>query len=68
MLNEHFAAAQRDLGHGTVLEVDEPRRDEDEQQDQRDHDVVVHAAALVGPEEIAFQNFFMRGAPAAACE
>src|SRR5262245_59975848 len=41
---------------GLVLEIDEPRRHKDEDQDQRHHHVVVKAAALVGPENVAFDG------------
>src|ERR1700722_11547501 len=38
-----------------IVEVDEARRDKEEQQDQRHHDVIVETAALIGPEQIALQ-------------
>src|SRR5579884_476199 len=42
--------------HGMVTVVPKVRRDEDEGEDQRDHYVVMEAASLVRPEEIAFKN------------
>src|SRR5262245_24186702 len=36
-----------------VPEINEMGRDEDEGENQRDHHVVVHAAALISPENIA---------------
>ena len=56
-LDEDFAGVQRDGGDGLVLEVDEVRADEDEDQDGGDHDVVLNAAALVGPEDVAVDEF-----------
>ena len=39
-----------------VLEVDDVWSDEEEEQDGGDHDVVMEAAALVGPEEVIFEE------------
>src|SRR5258708_38733917 len=36
-----------------VLKVDEVRRDKNKKENQRDHDVVVQAAPLVRPENVA---------------
>src|SRR5574341_1481840 len=38
---------------GFVLEVEAQRRQEDEQQDEGDQDVVVQAAPLVGPQDVS---------------
>ena len=40
-----------------VSEIDEVGRDEDEQDDQRDHYVVGAAAALVRPPDVALDRF-----------
>ena len=53
LFDQHLAGAQGDGGDGLVAEVDEARPEEEEGEDQRDHDVVVDAAAVVGPEEVA---------------
>src|SRR5207253_1423438 len=39
-----------------VSEIDEAGRDEDEQQDHRDHHVIVKAAALVCPPDVALDR------------
>ena len=39
-----------------VSEIDEARCEEDEQQDNGHHDVIVKAAALVGPPDVAFDR------------
>ena len=46
-----------------VAEVPQMGSDEDEEQDQRDHHVVVDVAAGVGPVEIAFQDACSFAAP-----
>ena len=46
----------RALAGGVVFEVNEARRHKDEQQNHRDHDVIVKASALVRPKEIAFDR------------
>jgi len=51
--DEDFAGIQCDCFDGAVFEIDIVGRDEEEEQDQGDHDVVMKAAALVGPPEIA---------------
>ena len=48
---------ERDGFDGLVFEVDEVRREEEEEKDERDHDVVVEAAALVGPPEVRAKGF-----------
>ena len=54
--DEHLAGALGDLGDGTIAKVDEMGRNEEEKQDERDHDVVVEAATLVGPEKVVAQE------------
>ena len=53
LFDEDFAGAERDGLDGLVSEVDVVRRDEHEGEDERHHDVVVEAAAFVGPEDVA---------------
>jgi hypothetical protein len=38
-----------------VFEIDEPGAHKDEEQYQRDHDIVMKAATVMGPEEIALE-------------
>ena len=61
LINE-FALSSRGHDHSgkawnvldrLVLKIDNVRRYENEQEDQRDHDVVVKAAALVRPEDVS---------------
>jgi hypothetical protein len=42
--------------HRMIAVVPQMRRDEDKGKDQRDHYIVMEAATLVRPEEIAFEN------------
>ena len=56
LLDEDLAGAGGLLGLRAVLVVDEERRAEDEDEDEGDHDVVVKAAALVGPEDVAVEE------------
>jgi len=53
LFDEDFRIAEGDGCDGLVAEVDEVGRDEEEDEDEGDHHVVVDAAALVGPEEVA---------------
>ena len=56
LLDQDLAGVEGDGLDGTVLEVDEARRDEHEDEDQGDHDVVGEAAARVGPPEVAVED------------
>jgi hypothetical protein len=47
----------RRVSCGFIFEIDVIRRDEDEGQNQRDHHVIVHAASVIGPENVALYNF-----------
>src|SRR5207248_1368521 len=55
-INDYLLWMRR-LSCGFIFEVDAIRRNKDEGKNQRDHDVVVHAAAFVGPENIASYKF-----------
>jgi hypothetical protein len=52
----HHLSGREVSRNGMVAVVPQMRRNEDEGKDQRDHYVVMEAAALVSPEEIAFEN------------
>src|SRR6185312_2703259 len=55
-LDQDLGGAECDGLDGTVLEVNETRRDEEEEKDSRDHHVVVEASAFVAPPEVALQQ------------
>src|SRR5262249_7205869 len=53
---DNYLLWMRGVSSRFILEVDVIRRNEDEGQNQRDHHVIVHAASLVGPEDIVFYD------------
>ena len=50
---DYHISRMRNPRDGFVVEVDHARREENKNQDQRDHDVVVQRATLVGPENVS---------------
>ena len=57
LFDEDFAGAEGDGLDGAIVEVDEVGRDEHEEEDGGDEDVVVEAATLVGPEDVVADEF-----------
>jgi hypothetical protein len=56
LFDEDLGGVEGDGGDGLVFEVDEVGADEEEDEDEGDHDVVVEAAAFIGPEDVAAEG------------